>query len=143
MTNTEVSTPNVEILPVIEVHNCYTLYELNDDGNEVKRPVMSFFRPSDWANPDRWHYHYCKIEVKIDNTIYINHCHIWQEVDRHIIEACQKISKALFMIVRPGGKPELCGNTHLDEEDFWWDAWGKKPPVFIDESDVDCYEDEF
>lgn len=143
MINTETSTPGVETLPVVEVHNCYTLYELNDDGNKVERPVMSFFRAQDWANPDRWHYHYCKIEVKIDNTIYINHCHIWQEVERHIIEACQAISNALFMIMQPGGKPELCGNTHLDEEDFWWDAWGDKPPVFIDESDDDYYEDEF
>jgi len=132
MTNTETSTPGVEQLPVVEVHNCYTLYELDEDGRECSEKILSFSRPQDWGDPERWHYHYCKIELTTVLAHYINHCHIWQECDRHIIEACKAIAPSLFMILRQGHPVELCANTHLAEEDFWLNKWGDKPPVFYD-----------
>jgi hypothetical protein len=45
-------------LTVIDVHNVYTLFELDEYGNEVKEKFLSITtRPQDWGNKDRWHYH--------------------------------------------------------------------------------------
>lgn len=108
----------------IEVHNIYTLYE---DGEESLLSIS--FRPQDWGHP-RWHYHFCKIEVIINGQNYINHCHVWQEVERSTVDAFQKISPALFLIGMLGITPELCGRSHLSEEDFWCDEWGQMPPYY-------------
>ncbi|MFB2894030.1 hypothetical protein ACE1CI_14060, partial [Aerosakkonemataceae cyanobacterium BLCC-F50] len=94
-----ISTPGLEELPVIETHNCYTLYELDEDGSECEEKLLSFSRPQDWADPKRWHYHYCKIELTYKGTHYINHCHIWQGCDRKIFEACKAIAPSLFMFM--------------------------------------------
>lgn len=141
MTENEISTPGVEQLPVVEVHNCYTLYELDEDGSECEQKLLSFSRPQDWGDKSRWHYHYCKIEVSTKKAHYINHCHIWQEVKRSCIEACQAIASSLFMILTLGQPVELCSDTHLGENDFWLSEWGEKPPLFIDWNDEYIYGD--
>jgi hypothetical protein len=134
------STSGVDESPVVEVHNCYALHEVEEVRTKEGAVILIFSRPQNWANPKAWQYYYCKIEVPINGTRYINHCHIWQKPGPHIIEACQTIASALFMIMQPGKKPELCANTHLAEEDFWCDEWGHRPPEFIDENDE--YSDE-
>ena len=141
MTQTENSTPGVEQLPIVETHNCYTLYELDEDGYKESTRLLTFSRPQDWANPKRWHYHYCKIELSFKGTHYINHCHIWQGVERNTFEACKYISQSLFMFMQPGKAVELCANTHLAEEDFWLNEWGDKPPVFYDPDEYFDEED--
>ncbi len=32
---------------VIEVHNAYTIYGINEDGTEAEQPIMQFSRPQD------------------------------------------------------------------------------------------------
>jgi hypothetical protein len=126
---------------VVEVHNCYTLYELNSDGSQAKQPLLSFGnRPQDWGHP-RWHYYFCKIFVAIGKTQYFNNCHIWQEVERSDLKAYQKVAPALFMVLQPGQPRELCDRSHLDIDDFWEDSWGKMPPYYNQESDEDYEQD--
>lgn len=125
-----------------EVHNCYTLYELDEDGSKAERPLLCFNRPQDWGDPERWNYHYCKIELESNGEKYINHCHIWQEAKRHTIPACQTIAPSLFMIMMPGQPRELCDRSHLDHDDFWWNEWGKRPPYFENEDYYGGFEDD-
>lgn len=124
---------------LIEVHNIYTLYELHADGTESDTPFLSSWRPQDWGHP-RWHYHYCTIEVEYKETTYINRCHVWQETERNSFEAFTAISSALFMFAMPGRTPQLCGNTHLDEDDFWSPDWGELPPYWYEDEDEDIYD---
>lgn len=35
------------ILKIIEVHNVYTVYGLDSDGEEVEQPITQFSRPQD------------------------------------------------------------------------------------------------
>ncbi|HEY9749440.1 MAG TPA: hypothetical protein V6C63_12210 [Allocoleopsis sp.] len=114
----------------VVVHNIYTLYELNQDGTEAEQKLLSFSRPQDWGNPNRWHYQRCKVEFELNSTCYVNHCHLWQEVERPGVEPFQAIAPSLFMVMMPGQTPELCGRDYLGEEDFWSKDWGEMPPIF-------------
>lgn len=122
----------------IVVHNIYTLYELNPDGSEADQKLLSFSRPQDWGDPNRWYYQRCKVEFELNNTCYVNHCHLWQEVERPGVEPFQAIAPSLFMVMMPGQTPELCGRDYLGEEDFWSRDWGEMPPLF----DPDDYLDD-
>jgi hypothetical protein len=122
----------------VEVHNVYTLYELNEDGSTAEQKLVCFNRPQDWGDPSRWHYHRCKTEFESHGTRYINHCHLWQEVERNPVEAFQAIAPYLFMVLQPGAKPELCGKDFLGDEDFWDSSlWGEMPPIYEGEDDYD------
>ena len=126
---------------VVEVHNCYTFYELNPDGTRAKQGILSFGnRPQDWGHP-RWRYRFCKISVVIGQRHYINNCHIWQEVERPDMEAYQAVSQALFMVMQPGEPKELCDRSHLDEDDFWEESWGEMPPYYEKDLDEDYEQD--
>jgi hypothetical protein len=114
---------------MVEVHNAYTLYEINEKGKKLDRKLVMLSRPQDWARPGRWHYHQCEIKFEVDGVIYINHCHLWQEIERKPVEAFQAIAGYLFRPLYPGMLPELAGRSHLAEEDIWEDSWGKKPPT--------------
>lgn len=114
-----------------EVHNCYTLYDIDEDGEEVEEKVLSFSRPQDWGDPDRWHYHYCRIEL----DQYVNHCHVWQGRKRNPVEAMRAIASSLFLIMIPGTPKELCDRSHLDQDDFWLPQWGETPPYYEGEEE--------
>lgn len=120
---------------VTEVHNVYTVYELEPDGTQSAEPMLTFSRPQDWGHP-RWRYHYCRIDFDADSHFaakgqrYIHHCHAWQEVKRSTIEAMQMIAEHLWLVYQPGVRPELCDRSHLQEDDFWSDEWGPAPPHF-------------
>ena len=114
-----------------EVHNVYTLYEMDEAGNQREEKLLSFFRPQDWGNPQRWHYHYCRIEI----DRYISHCHVWQEVRRSSIEAMGLIASTLFGILIPGHERELCDRSHLAEDDFWLPEWGEMPPYYYEQEE--------
>jgi hypothetical protein len=123
-------------LTVIDVHNVYTLFELDEYGNEVKEKFLSITtRPQDWGNKDRWHYHTCTIRFEQNGTRYINHCHVWQEMERSTFEALEAISSALFHVYRPGTPIELCDRSHLHRDDFWIEEWGEMPPYYEFEDD--------
>jgi hypothetical protein len=121
-----------------ETHNCYVLHELDRDGNRLNEPKLTFLRPPDWGHP-RWNYHYCKIEIAGE---YINHCHIWQEVSRHPVEASKLIAPWLFMSQFPSPPRELCDRSHLDALDFWLGEWGPMPPHYQQEEESVYYAKE-
>jgi hypothetical protein len=122
---------------ICEVHNCYALYELNEDGSSAEKPLLCFNRPQDWGDPSRWHYHYVRIELEDRGQKYINHCHLWQGVQRQITQACQVIASSLFMVMVPGVPRELCDRSHLEGDDFWCSEWGERPPYYSLEEE-DC-----
>lgn len=121
----------------IEVHNAYALYEINPDGSKAENPLLSFSRPQDWGDPQRWHYRYCRLECSFGERSYVNHCHLWQEQKRSDLEAYQIVSSYLFMVMQPGQPRELCDRSHLQEDDFWCHDWGKRPPYYEDEDEND------
>ncbi|MBW4514609.1 MAG: hypothetical protein KME11_05230 [Timaviella obliquedivisa GSE-PSE-MK23-08B] len=121
----------------VVVHNCYTLHEVNEDGSQSEHPLLSLGeRPQDWGDP-RWHYHRCKVEFESNGNYYVNHCHVWQGVERSSYEAFKTIASALFMAAYPGQPWQLCGREFLEEEDFWLDEWGKRPPLYQPNGNVD------
>jgi len=114
----------------VEVHNVYTLYELNEDGSAAQTPILAYFRPQDWGNPSRWHYHQCRVEFCYFDTTYINNCHLWQQVKRNSPEAFQYIAPQLFMVFMPGTPQQLAGREFLEGDDFWHSEWGELPPYY-------------
>lgn len=114
----------------IKVHNVYTLQELSEDGTLSDNPLLIFFRPQDWGDAKRWHYHQCQVQFSLSGTTYINNCHIYQEVERNLVEACQAIAPYLFMAMMPGTPEQIAGKSHLTEDDFWSDEWGDLPPYY-------------
>jgi len=127
----------------IEVHNVYTLQELSEDGTLSETPLLIFFRPQDWGNPQRWHYHQCSIAYTFRGTNYINNCHIYQEVERNSVEAFQAIAPYLFEVYMPGCPVEIAAKSHLQEDDFWSEAWGDLPPYYEpDDNEEDYSPDE-
>ncbi|PSB25275.1 hypothetical protein [Chlorogloea sp. CCALA 695] len=125
-------------METIEVHNIYTLYEIEVDGTEVETPILGFSRPQDWGDSSRWHYHQCRVQFSYGGTVYINNCHLWQNVERNSVEAFQCIASYLFMVMMPGRIEQLAGKEFLDEDDFWDEAWGEIPPYY--ESDEEDYD---
>lgn len=125
-------------METIEVHNIYTLYELEEDGSASNTPILSFSRPQDWGDSTRWHYHWCRVQYELRGTMYINNCHVWQEVDISSIEAFQRIAEQLFMVMMPGSQEQLAGREFLDEDDFWLPEWGKQPLYY--ERDEENYD---
>ena len=112
---------------IVDVHNVYTLYESEEEGEPNFLSVSS--RPQDWGDP-RWHYEFIKFEWKSNDTIYIQNAHIWTTTKLTPPEILGKLGQAIGMILQPGKAKELCGRTHLDIDDFWCEEWGELPPVF-------------
>jgi hypothetical protein len=123
---------------VVEVHNVWTIYGMNPDGTEAENPIAEFSRPQDWGHP-RWKYHRFRFDwlSAPDGKLYINRCHCWTDLQREEWEYLRMFGPLISTILQPGHPPELCGRTHLAEEDFWNEAWGEMPPVY--EPDEDDY----
>ncbi len=103
-------------------------------ADKVREILVNFFlsvssRPQDWGDP-RWHYEFIKFEWKSNDTIYLQNAHIWTTTKLTPPEILGKLGQAIGMILQPGREKELCGRTHLDEDDFWCEEWGELPPVF-------------
>ena len=125
-------------METIEVHNIYTLYEY---GTDVETPILSFSRPQDWGDSSRWHYHQCRVQFSYGGTVYINNCHLWQNVERNSVEAFQCIAQYLFMVSMPGRIEQLTGKEFLHGDDFWDESWGEIPPYY--EEDEEDEEDDY
>lgn len=120
---------------IVEIHNPYTLYELNEDGTQADQPLLDFFRPQDWGDPKRWHYAECEMRFDIPGpdqltTRYVHHCHVWREVESHPIAMFTDIAPQLFMVMQPGQLKEECDRSHLKPSDFWDTEWGEMPPYY-------------
>jgi hypothetical protein len=66
---------------VIEVHNAYTVYSIDEDGREAEVSMLQFSRPQDWGDP-RWRYERFKLEWITDDRHYINHVHCWTDLSK-------------------------------------------------------------
>lgn len=118
------------VVNIVEVHNVYSVHELDDEGNPVKESLLIFFRPQDWGNSVRWFYNCCKVEVEFEGTLYVNHCHLWQNIERNSFEAAKAVAPYLFDVTIPGSPREECDRSHLKEDDFWDESWGAIPPEY-------------
>lgn len=122
-------------VPVTEVHNVWTIYGQEADGSESTNPLAMMSRPQDWGDP-RWHYERFRFEWVLDGDHrYISNFHGWTDLVREAWQYPQLFAALLVQIAMPGQPAELCGRTHLDEDDVWDDAWGPQPPDY--ESDED------
>ena len=131
---------------IVEVHNVYAVYELDEAGQPAEQGILEFFRPQDWGDPKRWHYGETTIRFDAPGpdgltTRYVNHCHVWREVDEGIPEMFKRPAAALFMVMMPGTPREECDRSHLRQDDFWDESWGKMPPYYY--PDDEGYEWDF
>lgn len=131
----------LEIVELIEVHNPWTIYGINEDGSEAEQPTASPSRPQDWGDA-RWHYERFKLEWETSGKRYINHAHCWTDIQLTQPRTYPHLFASLIVtILMPGQKAELCGRDYLGEEDFWDEEWGPMPPVYHDpDENYDFYE---
>ena len=123
---------------IVNVHNVYTLYSPVDEDDCAFLSISS--RPQDWGDP-RWNYHFVKVELKYDNTIYINNAHLWTTKEMNIPELTGTFGKALGLIAEPGQPPEICDRSHLREDDFWCEEWGEMPPLYETKDEDFMFDD--
>lgn len=123
---------------IIEVHNVWTLYGVNEDGTEADEKFASFGqRPQDWGHP-RWSYNQFRFDWIRGDKHWINHAHCWTDLQRQDHQYPQLFAPLISQIMQPGNKPELCGRDYLALDDFWLDEWGEWPPIYDDrEADDD------
>jgi hypothetical protein len=119
-------------LPVVEVHNVWTIYGVDRDGTEAAQPIAVPHRPQDWGHP-RWSYHRYRFEWEHDGTRYINQFHGWTDLKRQPHDYPGLFASLIVMVLMPGSDPRLCGRDYVAEEDIWRDEWGEMPPVFVEE----------
>lgn len=128
---------------ITEVHNAVTIYGLNEDGSQAEQPLMTFYRPQDWGNPQRWHYEFFKLEWHREKEIFINNCHCWTDLKNPEGGYVQLFAQGIAMILIPGSPPQECGRDYLRSDDFWSTKWGKMPPYYDpseEYDDDDIYE---
>lgn len=126
-----------EQLPVVEVHNAWTIYGMNPNGREARQPIAMHGRPQDWGDKKRWSYHIMAFEWVHDGTRYRNNLHGWTDLKRKPYQYPQLFASLVIQILQPGTDPRLCGRSHLDTDDEWLDAWGEQPPYIDDDQDAD------
>lgn len=129
------TTPKREHIHV-EVHNAWTISTSNEDGTRAIQSVAQHGRPQDWGDTERWTHIRCTFTWHADDADYTNHFHGW--TDATLEEPgmyLELFAQFAAMIAMPGSPPELCGDTHLDEDDIWDDTWGTAPPYADDEEE--------
>ena len=114
---------------IIEVHNAWTIYGMDDENTVAEQPFASVARPQDWGHP-RWVYNRFRFEWITDEKHYINHCHCWTDLQLEQPEYPILFASLITKILIPGRQAELCGRDYLEEDDFWSSKWGEMPPVF-------------
>lgn len=114
------------IAEIVEVHNAWTVYGLDEDG---KKPFATFSRPQDWGDRSRWHYEKFRFEWVTEGKHYINHVHCWTDIKEPKQGYPALFAPLIVQILMPSRDPRLCGQSYLDEEDFWDEAWGEMPPI--------------
>lgn len=118
----------------IEVHNVWTLYGLDEDGQEADEPLATLSRPQDWGDP-RWAYHQFRFDWITEEKHYINHVHCWTDLKREQHQYPELFAPLIVQILMPGCTKEFCGREFLHSEDFWSEEWGKEPPVHEENED--------
>ncbi|GIK36603.1 MAG: hypothetical protein BroJett011_04360 [Chloroflexota bacterium] len=137
---------------IIEVHNAWTIYGTNADGSEADVPLVMHGRVQTWGDP-RWIYHRFDFEwlSAPSGKIYVNHAHCWTDLKREPGEYANLFANLIAEILMPGTSPQLCGRDYLDDDDFWFEEWGPRPPFWdspkedwddLDDDDDDWLLDE-
>ncbi len=128
---------------VIEVHNAYTIQEVEEVRTGAKEQFLQFSRPQDWGNP-RWHYEQFKFEWIRSDKHYINHAYCWTDLPEPEQGYPSLFGEIIAVyIMMPGSRAEECGRSHLKEDDFWDEEWGEMPPYFDPDWDDDEERAEF
>ena len=110
------------------------IYGQRDDAQSVGE----FSRPQDFGDPERWHYHY--IEVNQDQPFpAIFQAHLWLEYE--LRRSDDLLEDELFNLavqvvlagvpnnnLDPQGPPPMSPTDCFQEDDFWEDEWGERPP---------------
>lgn len=135
-----VASEAVEQAPMVEVHNAWTIYGTDEDGSESDDKMACFERPQNWGDPC-WHYEKVTLDWTAGGTRYINHAHLWTDVQRETpMEYLKLFAGLIVMINIPGGPAHVCGREYLAEDDFWAEEWGPLPDFYNGESDDDEFE---
>lgn len=121
----------------VEVHNCWTIYGLDEDGGEAEQPLACLGRPQDWGDP-KYTYHRFRFDwlTAQDGILYKSHVHCWTDLKRTPDEFRGLFASLIVQLLMPGLPAELCGRDYLHEEDFWDEAWGEQPPAYEGEENV-------
>lgn len=113
---------------LVEVHNAWTIYGVNEDGSEAEEKIACLERPQDWGDP-RWHYDLADFGWVFEGKLYVNHVHMWTDVKRDSEAEYLALFAGLFVqICMPGMDRKWCGDEFLADEDFWSEEWGEMPP---------------
>lgn len=122
-------------LPIVEVHNCWTIYGANPDGSKSDNKIASFERPQDWGHP-RWAYNRFRFEWTVDGKHYINNAHCWTDIPGVEPGGYPELFASLIVrVMMPGHEEQLCGRDYLHPEDFWSQDWGEMPPIYEPEEE--------
>lgn len=132
----EYTTKSSSVVEIIEVHNVWTIYGVDDDGDELEEPISQHSRPQDWGSP-KWRYERFRFEWLCPETHYINHVHCWTDLVLDKSDVPRVFAPLITQILMPGCKPELCDRSYLAEEDFWDEEWGPAPPMFFEAEEDD------
>lgn len=115
-----------------EVHNVWAIHATNPDGTMAKKGFAFPSRPQDWGDP-RWSYHQFRFDWITEDEHFINHCHCWTDLKLESGGYPGFFAQLITQISIPGEPKELCGRSHLDEDDVWNDDWGEVPPFYEDD----------
>jgi hypothetical protein len=116
--------------------NVWTVYRIDDDGEEAEEAIAEFGRPQDWGDNGRWMYRKYVFEAEINGVKWRNEVHCWGERPLSEADHMELFAPLAAQMMEPCPPVELCSNTHLDEDDFWSEDWGPQPPVFEDDDDA-------
>lgn len=122
---------------VKEMTHAWTIYRLDDDGNEADEAYAEIGRPQDWGDSVRWLHKVYTLEAEINGVKYRNEVHCWAEKPLSEGEHLEMFAPFVVLLTEPWTPRELCGKTHLDTEDFWEAAWGPQPPYYDLQPDED------
>lgn len=132
------NTPTAPAQTLITTHNCWAVYK--------SQPLKSgnlwteAHRPPDWGDT-KWKYRIYAFEATINDQLYRNIAHCWVDEVLTDNDAKELFKDLILMIMLPGQPEQACSNTHLLEDDFWEESWGKMPPQYYND-DEEEYEGE-
>lgn len=131
----EVGEPPTGDAPLKEVINAFAIH-WNDKPGEAHWCELR--RPQDWGHP-RWMYR--KYVLEAMGCRHEAHCYADKALSD--LDHLQLFSSLLTTIAQtyPPTRREVCDRSHLQEDDFWEESWGPRPPYVEtdEEDDLDDY----
>lgn len=126
-----------------QITHVWAVYRINESGQEADKAFAEMRRPQDWGDPERWLYKVYAFEAEIDGAKWRNEVHCWGEKPLSEAEHLKLFAPLVAMLIEPSQPVEVCSNTHLAQDDFWYMGWGPLPPVYAGDDDYWGYDDEY